>query len=315
MGGPNKPSEVKMFLKNMFNDPYILPVKNGFLRSLLAWLISSLRHKNAKANYAAIGGKSPIAGITASLCQRLAQLQEKTQEMSFHAIDFAMRYTPPFASDVLKKYKDYDEIVLFPLYPHHSNTTIASSLDDAVGELKKLDFKGRVRIVREFYESKEYNEVLIKSLIASTAGENLKEYALIISAHSLPQKLIANGDKYETHINAHIKILKSELKQNGVEFKDVVLAYQSRLGPVKWLEPELGKAMSRLSQSWGETGVKAVVLPISFCIDNSESVFELGIEFAKHAKELGYSAYSLLPCPNDSDEFAKFILNTAAKYI
>ena len=80
------------------------------------------------------------------------------------------------------------------------------------------------------------------------------------------------------------------------------LAYQSRLGPVKWLEPSLNEALAKCENK------KALIYPLSFCIDNSETIFELVIEYAKLAKELSFSFYKVVECPNFSDEFASFIL-------
>ena len=92
------------------------------------------------------------------------------------------------------------------------------------------------------------------------------------------------------------------LKEQGLSFKDVSLAYQSRLGPVKWLEPSLNEALAKCENK------KALIYPLSFCIDNSETIFELVIEYAKLAKELSFSFYKVVQCPNFSDEFAGFIL-------
>ena len=68
MGGPNDLSEVGVFLKNMFNDPYILGIKSPILRKFVAFMITSSRLKTAQNNYRQIGGKSPICELTARLC-------------------------------------------------------------------------------------------------------------------------------------------------------------------------------------------------------------------------------------------------------
>ena len=125
MGGANSLDDVEIFLTNMFNDPYILGIKNKFLRKFAAFMITKGRLKTAKRNYEQIGGKSPLCELTAKLCEKISSLQSE-----FDAVDFAMNYTSPFVKDVLKKYEKFDEIVLLPLYPHHSQTTITSSLAD-----------------------------------------------------------------------------------------------------------------------------------------------------------------------------------------
>ncbi|EOI4812226.1 ferrochelatase, partial [Campylobacter coli] len=117
---------------------------------------------------------------------------------------------------------------------------------------------------------------------------------LIFSAHSLPQSIIDKGDLYEKHVNDHVEILKEKLKDHFDEF---ILAYQSKLGPVKWLEPNTSDVLANLND-------KALIYPISFCIDCSETIFELGMEY----KHLSKYNYDLISCPNDSDEFMEFIL-------
>ena len=145
MGGANSLADVEIFLKNMFNDPYILGIKNKFLRKFVAFMITKGRLKTAKHNYEQIGGKSPICELTAKLCDKISSLQNE-----FGAVDFAMNYTSPFAKDVLKKYENFDEIVLLPLYPHHSQTTITSSLDDFKKAKDELEIKAKILLCGPF---------------------------------------------------------------------------------------------------------------------------------------------------------------------
>ncbi|WP_169776971.1 ferrochelatase [Campylobacter mucosalis] len=296
MGGANSLDDVAVFLKNMFNDPCILGVKNPFLRKILANFITKLRLKPAQENYKKIGGKSPILDITDLLCKKL-NLQA-TNEVKF---DYAMNYTAPFVKDVLSKYKSINEIVVFPLYPHHSVTTITSSLNDFYKAYNELKLNAKVREIPEFYTSEIYNQFIINSIKSKISNANENEISLIFSAHSLPIKTIKNGDLYEKHVTQHVQILKNLLEKNGLKFKEIILAYQSRLGPVKWLEPNLSEILNNLDSK------KALIYPLSFCIDNSETVFELAIEYAHIAKELEFEFYKVCECPNDSDDFVKFI--------
>ncbi|AJC86511.1 ferrochelatase [Campylobacter sp. RM16704] len=289
MGGVNKLEECEVFLKNMFNDPYILGIKNVFLRKFIAFMIRKSRLKAMKQNYEKMGGKSPLTQITQNLCNKL---NSKARECKF---DFISLYVPPFANEVFAKYsfKKNDEIVLFPLYPHHSKTTVTTSLEVVQNELRSVQNLAKIKVIDIFYKNEFYNEMIIKHIL-----EKKKEYdykALIFSAHSLPLSIIKKGDLYEKHIQEHVSILKEKLKN---EFNQILLAYQSKLGPVKWLEPSTSDILKNLDE-------KALIYPISFCIDCSETIFELGIEYRHLAK----SNYELIACPNDSDEFVEFILN------
>ena len=297
MGGANSLDDVEIFLTNMFNDPYILGIKNKFLRKFVAFMITKSRLKTAKHNYEQIGGKSPLCELTTKLCEKISSLQNE-----FDAVDFAMNYTSPFVKDVLKKYEKFDEIVLLPLYPHHSQTTITSSLADFKKAKEELNLKAKISLCEPFYDDDAYNKIIISHIREAINDTDISDVSLIFSAHSLPRKIIEKGDIYEKHINEHVQILSKMLKEQGLSFKDVSLAYQSRLGPVKWLEPSLNEALAKCENK------KALIYPLSFCIDNSETIFELVIEYAKLAKELSFSFYKVVQCPNFSDEFANFIL-------
>lgn len=297
MGGANSLDDVEIFLTNMFNDPYILGIKNKFLRKFVAFMITKGRLKTAKHNYEQIGGKSPLCELTAKLCEKISSLKSE-----FDAVDFAMNYTSPFVKDVLKKYEDFDEIVLLPLYPHHSQTTITSSLADFKKAKEELNLKAKISLCEPFYDDDAYNKIIISHIREAIKDTDISDISLIFSAHSLPRKIIEKGDIYEKHINEHVQILSKILKEQGLNFKDVSLAYQSRLGPVKWLEPSLNEALAKCKNK------KALIYPLSFCIDNSETIFELVIEYAKLAKELNFCFYKVVECPNFSDEFSSFIL-------
>ena len=350
MGGPNNLSEVKIFLKNMFNDPFILGVKSDFWRSVLAALIVKSRTASARSNYEKLGGRSPICFITEALCERVNLLaraklgaglkfegaaNESSQDISLQSkppqdapthgeplqneapkdekpidelvCDYAMNYTPPFAEDVLKKYADFDEIILMPLYPHFSKTTVQSSLCSAEAALKWLGIKN-YRIIDIFYDSAAYNEILLNLItgcVAKFSADEISQISLIFSAHSLPLKIIAAGDPYEAQVEAHVQILKDLLAARGIKFKEIILAYQSRLGPVKWLEPNVADVLRDLQSK------KALIFPIAFCVDNSETDFELDIFYRAQARELGYEYYEVCKCPNSREDFAKFILAQA----
>ena len=221
--------------------------------------------------------------------------------------DYAMNYTPPFAEDVFKKYADFDEIILMPLYPHFSKTTVQSSLCSAEAALKRLDIKN-YKIADIFYDSTAYNEILLNLIagcVAKFNADEISQISLIFSAHSLPIKMVAAGDPYEGQVEAHVEILKDLLAARGIKFKEIILAYQSRLGPVKWLEPNVADVLRDLQSK------KALIFPIAFCVDNSETDFELDIFYRARARELGYEYYEVCKCPNSREDFAKFILAQA----
>jgi len=294
MGGPDNLNEVKLFLTNMFDDPNILTVKNLFLRKLIAKLIVISRVKASKEIYKTLGGKSPIVDITKTIVDKLQHLVGDKC-----VVDFAMRYTPPFADEVVKrlKEKNISKIYLIPMYPHYSTTTTKSSVDDFMRALKECNFKADVITIDKYYDNTLYNEAIIKRIDEKMSGENYKDYDLIFSAHGLPQKIIDAGDKYQHHIQENVEILKQMLVNHGINFAKIHLAYQSKLGPLKWLEPSL-------EQKLNVTKTKNVVIfPIAFTVDNSETDFELAIEYKKIAQEIGIKNYRVCRCVDEHPLF------------
>jgi ferrochelatase len=303
MGGPNNLDEVELFLKNMFKDENILTTKSTLLRKLIGSMIVFFRTKDAQEVYRELGGKSPLVDHTKKLVKKL---QERVKDDVL--VDFAMRYTPPFASDVIKKFdKNLEKIYLIPLYPQYSTTTTKSSLEDFESSYFKSGGEATIVEIKHFFENLNYNKAILKSIKNSIADVDENEYDLIFSAHGLPQKIVDSGDVYNLHIKKHVKILTDLLNKEGVNFKNIHLAYQSKVGPMRWLEPSLEDKLKEIKNR------KVVIFPIAFTIDNSETDYELSIEYKDIATKLGFEDYRVCRCPNDSDEFVTALVELYKK--
>jgi len=291
MGGARSKDELKMFLTNMFNDENILTV-NPFLRKLIAFFIVNSRLNSAWKNYEEIGNESPINKLTEEL---VSKVNNKIDEYKTYQV---MRYTPPFAPDVIKQMKEdgIEEVILLPLYPQYSTTTTKSSLED-FQRYAKDTFK--TRIIEPFYKNELFNKCIIKEIVKNVETPN--EYNLIFSAHGLPQNIVDAGDPYEKQMIEHVDILSNMLKEKGVDFKSISLAYQSKVGPLKWLEPSLDDALLDFKDD------NVLIYPIAFIVDNSETDFELSIEYEEIAEEIGINEYKICKCVNASDEFIEAI--------
>ncbi|RYA23394.1 ferrochelatase [Malaciobacter marinus] len=298
MGGPRTKDELKMFLTNMFNDKNIITVKSSILRKMIAFFITTSRLNEAWKNYEEIGGFSPINKITENLIDKLNDSFDDIY------VTQAMRYTPPFSSTAIKQIKEQGikDVILLPLYPQYSTTTTKSSVEDFY-EVAKDEFN--IEVIDPFYKNESFNDIILKELVSKV--ENVNEYNLIFSAHGLPQKIVDAGDVYEKHVNEHVRILSEKLQQKGYNFKSTNLAYQSKVGPLKWLEPSLDDMLKNFKDE------KVLIYPIAFIIDNSETDFELSIEYKEIADEIGISDYKVCKCVNDSEDFQATIKELIGK--
>ena len=285
MGGARNKEELKQFLFNMFRDKRII---NSPIRHFLAPVVSNIRYKKVWQNYEIIGG-SPLYRHTQNLVNKL----NDRLDIDVFSV---MRYTNPRADEIIKK-NNIKKALLLPLYPHFSTTTTLSSFDDIKENIEVIK-------IERFYKERKFNEAIIERIFEALGEWRCTDVNLIFSAHGLPQKIIENGDTYEMEINKHIEILSNMLP----DFKSINLAYQSRVGPMKWLEPSLEDKLKEFKNQ------KVLVYPISFVIDNSETDLELGIEYAHQAEALGID-YRVSKVLNDSDRFVDFLEDFIRKNI
>jgi len=288
MGGPNNLSEVKVFLKNMFNDKYIIGAPQP-IRAMIGSLIVFKRLEIAKQNYKELGGMSPIVGHTKRLVRRL------NKELDADVF-YEMRYTPPFASDIMPKLKNYDEIYAIPMYPHYSSTTTKSSIEDFIKVAKKYDLDKKIKTIDSYYDNPLYNKVIVERIKEALKGEDSKDFELVFSAHGLTQRTINKGDLYQKHILANVECAKKELEEQNISFKKIHVAYQSRLGPMEWLRPYMEDKLKEIKS-------KVIIYPISFTVDNSETQGELVLEYGEVAHELGIKDYRVAKAPNHHPYF------------
>jgi len=304
MGGANSIDEVELFLENMFADKNILPM-NRYLRSFIAKIIINKRIDEVKENFQKyLGGKSPLTQITYNLIDKL----ETKLDIP---IVSAMRYVPPFATTALEQFKSdgIEELILFPMYPQYSTTTTLSSIEDIEARCQEIDYSPQIRVVEPYYDDYDYISLVANKIMQTLGEEDSKEYDLLLSAHGLPMSIIRAGDPYEKQIEANVSALKIYLHERGIEFHDIKLVYQSKVGNSAWLEPNLADVLRN------PTHRKVIIYPLSFTIDNSETIYELDIEHREIAQKLKYKDYRVSKCFNDDEEFANLIIKKIEPYI
>lgn len=303
MGGPRNLDEVSVFLKNMFDDPRILSIPVPFIRKAVGTLISTLRVNRAKKNYQAIGSKSPLPELTERLVYGLQQKMPETY------VTYVMRYTPPFSEEVIKNLKEkrIHDVILFSMYPQYSTTTTLSSIEAFRNAAKALDFNPRFSQVERYYNDPVYNEAILDRITGTLGVDSPVDFNLVFSAHGLPKSVIEKGDPYQGEIEENVRLLLVKLKERNIHFQNTFLAYQSKIGPMKWLEPSLEEVLLDLKDK------KVLVYPLAFTVDNSETDYELDIEYRMLAEDFGISDYRVCRCLNDSELFQESILNLVQK--
>ena len=309
MGGPESLDDVEPFLFNLFMDPDIIEMPlGGLLRPFLARMISKRRAGKVRGYYEKIGGKSPLREITE---QQAASLEEALKKYGDFTAIVAMRYWHPFTGEAVEKALQVapSHIILLPLYPQYSGTTSGSSINEFRRLWKKLgDNRTPVTVIEEWHDNDKY----IKAW-AQKIRKGLEEFKgspphLIFSAHGIPQKLVERGDPYQKQTEESIRLILKELEWKG----PWSLSYQSRVGPVKWLEPATDELLVEL----GSKGVKDILMvPISFVSDHSETLYEMDIQYKELANGAGVERFSRVSSLNCSRHFIEALKDIVLKNI
>ncbi|WP_300542667.1 ferrochelatase [Maricaulis sp.] len=284
LGGPDGPEAVRPFLRNLFRDPAIIQAP-GPVREALALFISTVRAKEARANYAKMGGGSPLLPETEKQAAALKERLEHELPDREVRIWPAMRYWAPLTEDVAADVDAWmpDECVLLPLYPQYSTTTTASSLK------RWREAGGPETHAVCCYPTEPAFVDAHAALIRKTwerAGrpDGLR---LLFSAHGLPKKVIDGGDPYQWQVERTVSAVTKQLP----EFPDWQICYQSRVGPLEWIGPATDEAIRRA----GADGKGVLLCPIAFVSEHIETLVELDEEYAEIAEEQGIDTYVRVP--------------------
>ncbi|MEH2023219.1 ferrochelatase [Nostoc sp.] len=300
LGGPDKLEDVGPFLYNLFSDPEIIRLPFRWLQKPLAWFIATRRTRTSQANYKQIGGGSPLRRITEAQGEALKeQLGYLGQEVNIYV---GMRYWHPYTEEAIAQITqdNVEHLVILPLYPQFSISTSGSSfrllekLWQEDPKLQPIDYT----VIPSWYKQPGYLQAMAE-LIAQELEQfpNPDEVHIFFSAHGVPKSYVEEaGDPYQQEIEECTALIIQTLNRPNVH----TLAYQSRVGPVEWLQPYTEDALKEL----GAEGVKdLVVVPISFVSEHIETLQEIDIEYREVAEEAGIHNFRRVPAPNTHPVF------------
>ena len=295
LGGPDKLEDVQPFLYNLFSDPEIIRLPFSWLQKPLAWFISTRRSKTSQENYRKIGGGSPLRQITEAQGEALkVQLSDLGEEAKIYV---GMRYWHPYTEEAIADIiaDGIDKLVILPLYPQFSISTSGSSyrlLETIWQENPKLK-QVEYFLIASWYKQPGYLKAMAE-LIAQELDRlaNPDEAHIFFSAHGVPKSYVEEaGDPYQQEIEECTRLIMQTLDRPNPH----TLAYQSRVGPVEWLQPYTEDAIEELA----EKGVKnLVVVPISFVSEHIETLEEIDIEYREIAEEAGIENFLRVPALN-----------------
>ncbi|MBN1550577.1 ferrochelatase [bacterium] len=282
MGGPRSLAEVPIYLRKLFSDPHMIPVPSGrFLRSIFAGIMALVRTRESQNRYQQIGGKSPLSEQTETLRNTLSDILGCT-------VVSAARYSEPdiFSAINILKQKKLTQLVLLPLYPHYSTVTTLSSLEQFKHMNLAIDF---TEIIESFCLEPEFQKSVADQIVSFLPTNNdTSDIHILFAAHSLPLSLVKKGDPYVDQVFSSAKGIIAAFPID-VAYS---VAFQSRVGPVKWQGPTLNEAILKLSS---KKSCHLIIYPLSFIHENLETLYDLDICLKSFCLATGLKSFTRIP--------------------
>ena len=303
MGGPDSLEAVEPFLLNLFSDRDIIRIGPAFLQPLIARFIARRRAPKVAGYYEKIGGKSPLRELTEA---QAAALEEKLGEE--YRCFVAMRYWRPSTIEALAaiKKEGIPRIIALSLYPHYSRATTGSSINELKRVMAESGVRFEVSYIDRFFDHPLYIRALTERIEEGlTRFSDRSVVELVFSAHSLPQSFIDQGDPYLSHIEETVRLVMESLGEINHH-----LAFQSRAGPVKWLEPSTEEVIRHLA---AHDCKNLLMVPLSFVSDHIETLYEIDIQYAEEARALGIDTFRRSPSLNSAPLFIDCLADLVRK--
>ncbi|MEB2645678.1 ferrochelatase [Pseudomonas sp. C 49-2] len=322
LGSPKSTSvaDVRSYLNQFLMDPYVIDLPWP-VRRLLVSLILIKRPEQSAHAYASIWWDegSPLVVLSRRLQQQM------TTQWTQGPVELAMRYGEPSIESVLTRLaaQGIRKVTLAPLYPQFADSTVTTVIEEAKRVVRDKKLSVQFSILQPFYDQPEY----LDALAASVRSYVEQDYDhLLLSFHGLPERHLTKLDPTGQHCfkdadcckNASPEVLKTCYRAQcfsvardfaerlGLPEDKWSVAFQSRLGRAKWIEPYTEARLEALAKQ----GVKKLlVMCPAFVADCIETLEEIGDRGLEQFREAGGEELVLVPCLNDDPQWAK-ALNT-----
>ena len=329
LGSPDKPdvTSVRKYLNQFLMDPYVIQLPWLLRRLIVSLFVLPLRPKASAHAYQSVWWKegSPLVVLSEKL---LAAVKQNTDV----PVAIAMRYGSPGIETQLLQLAEQDgieEILLIPLYPHYADSTVTTSVEKAKEVIARHKLKVKLIVMAPFYQDEGY----IDALVASTApwiNDANKFDHILFSYHGLPESHLIKADPTSSHClkvenccqtpsPAHASCYRHQVLRTtecfvqnaGLKPEQYSVAFQSRLGKAKWLEPSTVDSLEKLAKN----GVKnLLVMCPAFVTDCLETLEEIEIQGSEIFNQAGGESLTLIPCLNDHEQWVSLISRWCSEY-
>lgn len=291
LGTPDAPDapSVRRYLAEFLSDRRVVEIPQLLWQPILRGIILTTRPKKSAHAYSQVWTDqgSPLAAITR---RQAAAMQAALGDAVL--VEHAMRYGNPAIPATLDTMlaAGCRRILVAPLYPQYCAATTATVTDAVNAHLAKLRWQPALRFLPPYPDDPLYIDALKAAVEAGLAALDFVPDVLLASFHGMPERTLHLGDPYHCQCRKTARLLSDALG------RPVEVAFQSRFGRAKWLEPATDATLERL----GREGRSVAIFAPGFAADCLETLEELAIRGREQFAGAGGTHFAYLPCLNDS---------------
>lgn len=302
-------SDVRRYLNEFLSDPRVVEAPRLLWFLILHLVILRIRPSRSAKAYKSVWSDegSPLLAISRRQAKKLQQ--QLDPEKSSTVVALGMRYGNPSITDALEELRKQNarRILVLPLYPQYSASTVASVFDAVTDELQTWRWIPECRFINNYPEHPDYIEALADS-VRHHREQHGKADKLLLSFHGIPQEYVDKGDPYADDCRQTAKKLAEAL---NLDDSDWLQTFQSRVGTKPWLQPYTDATMKSLAAQ----GVKSVqVICPGFSVDCLETIEEIDEENRHYFLDNGGERFEYIPALNDSDKHIAMMTSLIAQH-
>jgi ferrochelatase len=293
LGTPDAPEEraVRRYLAEFLSDRRVIEIHPALWKPILHGLVLRTRPKKSAEAYNQVWTNegSPLRAIAH---RQADALRRRLPGISVHV---AMRYGHPGIAQAIENMatEGCTRILAAPLYPQYCAATTATANDAVFGTLARMRWQPALRTLPPYYDDPLHIDALKAHIERQLHALDFAPERLLLSFHGMPVRTLELGDPYHCHCRKTARLLAEALG------REVDVAFQSRFGRAKWLEPATDATLA----AYPRDGVKSVAVAApGFSADCIETLEELGIRGRETFSKAGGERFALLDCLNDAPE-------------